>query len=280
MRYFKQGLTFILLSFCLISLSQATPSSDAPQTPEKLIINGNFNVRSPVSATTFQVPVLLVQNTINAGNEVITKNLAANNGTADKIVTSTIKAKDDTLVITADLSISNSIQANTVEAPSFILNGEIQWYMLKYDDFETKESTKGWSVNETSQCEGMIASNNFLGGHCKTSSQPISKVFEDLPEHTHIKIQARYHMFDNWEGEYGYMKADDQLAWTQTGKTPSHAAAFNICGGNTADPKYNSFIEVIIPHTQDTLFLEFGSSLTKDPCDASYGIDDVMIFAK
>jgi len=51
--------------------------------------------------------------------------------------------------------------------------------------------------------------NYFLGGHCKLSSDELSKTFENLPKHEHVRIVATYHMFDNWQGEYAYMKLND-----------------------------------------------------------------------
>jgi len=64
------------------------------------------------------------------------------------------------------------------------------------------------------------------------------------------------------------------------GKTPSSDSAFNFGGEAIPDPKYNAFVEGTLSHQSDSITLEFGSSLKKDPCHASYGIDDVMIFVK
>jgi len=87
-------------------------------------------------------------------------------------------------------------------------------------------------------------------------------------------------MFDNWNGEYGYLKADDSTVWVLNGKTPSHTSAINFGGESTPDPKYNALIDVVLSHDSNLIRLEFGSSLTLDPCTASYGIDDVIIFIK
>ena len=38
----------------------------------------------------------------------------------------------------------------------------------------------------------------------------VTKKFKDLPAHTEVRITAHYHAFDNWQGEYGYMKVDNK----------------------------------------------------------------------
>jgi len=87
-------------------------------------------------------------------------------------------------------------------------------------------------------------------------------------------------MFDKWNGEYGYLKADDNLVWVLNGKAPSSPSAIDFGGDSTPDPKYNALIDVTMAHQSSTISLEFGSSLKSDPCVASYGIDDVIIFVK
>jgi len=108
----------------------------------------------------------------------------------------------------------------------------------------------------------------------------LEKTFEALPGHQDVRIQAKYHMFDNWNGEYGYLKVDNNIVWTLNGKTPTHENAFNFGGLATADPKYNALIDVTLSHSGKSVKLEFGSSLNQEPCEASYGIDDVVIFVK
>ncbi len=42
----------------------------------------------------------------------------------------------------------------------------------------------------------------------------------------------------------------------------------------------NSHINVSFPHFGNKALLTFGTTLNKQPCEASYGIDDVMIYIK
>jgi len=87
-------------------------------------------------------------------------------------------------------------------------------------------------------------------------------------------------MFDSWNGEHGFLRVDNEEVWKLNGKTPSNKNAMNFGGSETPDPRYNSLIDVTFAHTDDTVNLEFGSSLIQNPCKASYGIDDVQILVK
>ena len=101
--------------------------------------------------------------------------------------------------------------------------------------------------------------NYFLGGHCNLAADEISKMFINLPTHEKIRIQATFHMFDNWQGEYGFMKIDNQrglfflslfifclnynfLVWKQNGFAPT-LKTMNLCGNlDYDDPHMNLFI--------------------------------------
>ena len=39
-------------------------------------------------------------------------------------------------------------------------------------------------------------------------------------------------------------------------------------------------IDTVVPHLNSNVTITFGSTLKSDPCDASFGIDDVMIYVK
>jgi hypothetical protein len=111
-----------------------------------------------------------------------------------------------------------------VSVTSFIQNDVRQWAMVHHEDFE--EEVKGWSNNAVSSCDGV---DHHLGGHCNEIDGEvrilgelhqkkdhthicllrlfqIKKTFNGLGQHTYLRIQARYHFLDSWEGETAFAK--------------------------------------------------------------------------
>ena len=121
--------------------------------------------------------------------------------------------------------------------------------------------------------------NLFIGGYCLLSKEEVSKNFFIGYSHELIRVKASYHMFDNWNGEMGYMKINDQIVWAKEGKS-NEKNGINICGGDYNEPYFNLVIDVTIPHNESDVTITFGSTLDKDPCDASYGFQDVMLYIK
>jgi len=121
--------------------------------------------------------------------------------------------------------------------------------------------------------------NLFIGGYCLLSKEEVSKKFFIGYSHESIRVKASYHMFDNWNGEMGYMKINEQIVWAKEGKS-NEKNGINICGGDYNDPYFNLVIDVTIPHNESDVTITFGSTLDKDPCDASYGFQDVMLYIK
>ncbi len=54
----------------------------------------------------------------------------------------------------------------------------------------------------------------------------------------------------------------------------------DICGRSESDPKFSIPIDFTLPHTATNIKLTFGTTLKKEACDASFGVDDVMIYIK
>ena len=77
----------------------------------------------------------------------------------------------------------------------------------------------------------------------------------------------------------GYMKINEQIVWAKEGKS-NEKNGINICCGDYNDPYFNLVIDVTIPHNESDVTITFGSTLDKDPCDASYGFQDVMLYIK
>lgn len=106
------------------------------------------------------------------------------------------------------------------------------------------------------------------------------KVFENLPEHKKVKVVATAHLFDNWEGESLKMLIESEKVWSKKTTAKKNSKAPDMCGDSAyGDPDMNLKIEKEIKHTGNNLVLEFDTNMkNKDPCKASYAIDDIMIY--
>lgn len=55
-----------------------------------------------------------------------------------------------------------------------------------------------------------------LGGHCQTAGTTVRRRFDNLPAHSHLRLRARYHFIDSWEGETAFLQIDgDGGRWTR-----------------------------------------------------------------
>lgn len=99
-----------------------------------------------------------------------------------------------------------------------------------------------------------------------------------------IKITFNFHFFGEWKGETAYAKASNEYIWTESYNwcnkvLPWACKEYGILGCGTDTPvKMGRQVSYIGKHHADTLPLEFGTTLATDPCEASYGIDDVTIY--
>mmetsp|Transcript_31166 Transcript_31166/g.28351 ORF Transcript_31166/g.28351 Transcript_31166/m.28351 type:complete len:203 (+) Transcript_31166:244-852(+) len=190
----------------------------------------------------------------------------------------TITALDQNLDIEADVILS-TLDLGTLSGSGLSSGTESLFQLESMDTFDNDDHE--WD-NKISTCSNsFIQSSSFLGGPCKTSDTEVSKNFDNLPIHSHIRVKANYHMFDEWNGEYGYMKVNDEMVWTKIAESPKHTEkSVNICGSKASDPAFNMLVDVIVPHHGESVKVSFGSSLKTDSCKASYGVDNVMLFVK
>ncbi len=123
----------------------------------------------------------------------------------------------------------------------------------------------------------------FLVGSTCSSSGRLSKTFEDLPPHSHLKVRARVHFIDAWKGESVYLQTSGgSIVWMDSAVSPSLEAiskgkALNVCGGESPDARLSVHVEVTLSHVDPTFELTFASTLGDGNCDASFGVDDVVI---
>lgn len=214
---------------------------------------------------------------ITVTHAVRTEFLKADGAKASVVETSTLSSPNNNLIVTGTLALSNAgmatsfLEADTIQTNNLIQHGQKQWSMVAHEDFE--QTPQGWSFLETSSVGG----NKFLGGHCKTAGTTVTKKFSNLPEHTSLRVSARYHFIDSWEGESSFLKVDDKYAWMDSNDVRNAPQGINIAGNESPERKFGTPVDVIVPHTASSVLLAFGSNLDQDACDESFGIDDVSV---
>ena len=133
-----------------------------------------------------------------------------------------------------------------------------------------------------------------------------SKEYKISQQHQFVRIEARVHYFDKWQGELLVLEADGQPVWTGAHHyCPSkcileswlrlaqadhcrslHTEIFasyschgvSVCGDDAVSDLLSRHVEVLIPHTTESIKLTFRSTLGKrEIYEATWGIDDVMI---
>jgi len=167
-------------------------------------------------------------------------------------------------------------------AGGFALRGVQQWQLANIEDFSREAA--GWSVAQVSTCGGV----HMLGGYCHFSRTQVNKTFTGLPPHRQIRIVASYHFIDSWLGESGYMKLsigqDNGLVtvWSEQHAQKKSKNGISLCGQEeTPEGKFSVPIDVVVPHTQDALMVEFGSTMDdSDPCDESWGISGLEVYVR
>merc|ERR1712076_120687 len=143
----------------------------------------------------------------------------------------------------------------TTKVSSFIQNDVVQWALKHHDDFEGE--VKGWDTTETSSCDGF---DKHLGSHSA------------------LRLQAQYHFLDSWENERAWAKINGKTVWTDFNDIRGlHPNALNLCGGESPEGKFAVPIDVVIPHVDGTVEVEFGADLDEHEFDESFGVDDVSI---
>jgi len=261
------------------SQAKAEETKDKEKPKKQMKINSDFIVTGGITANKFYAESAKISGTTEIGHVLKASSIQTNKITSKSVVTDKIISNTGVLTIEADLIINNDVMADTVSmrGTSFVLEGVKQWGLVHHDDFESEKSLQGWSDKRTSKCQH--GGNTFLGGHCNFSYNEVTKVFKNLPPHDKLKINAAFHMLDSWDGEYAYMKLDDVKVWTKRGQH-SPDKGINICGGDFNDPAFNIAIDVSVPHNKPEIKITFGSTLDEEPCNESFGVDDVMIYVR
>ncbi|GFE54248.1 hypothetical protein BaOVIS_016520 [Babesia ovis] len=189
-----------------------------------------------------------------------------------------LKLTPDTLDILAKFKFDGTI------AVQGVTSGDVkQWVLWEQDLFEAKKSDV-WMPGDTSTCGR--SGDYFLGGPCKLSKGRVNRFYLKLPPHSEIRVTGRVHFFDQWEGESLNIKADGATVWSQShnwcpsvSNTECIKYGIDSCGQEYPD-RLSVHYDISLPHKSDTLALEFNSTLEAEPCQASWGIDDVALFLR
>lgn len=191
----------------------------------------------------------------------------------------------DVLSVNADGDVvarTKLLAAGALSADSgFVVDTVPQWSLWKSEDFAG--AVEGWSMSDVTRCGGVT----MLGGFEKTSKTTVSKTFKGLPAHSRVRIVANYHFIDLWQGEVGFMQTSSgaegkmEYAWTDRYELPDAKGVVNVCGHDDyAEGHFSVPIDVTIVHTGDELTVSFGSTLTADPAQSSFGISGLNIYVR
>jgi hypothetical protein len=201
------------------------------------------------------------------------ESIEVNKATVNTVETVAVASPSGTVHVNGELSLGAVSTNGTVSASSFIQEDVVQWALKFHEDFEGE--VQGWSSKSKGSCDG---NDHHLAGHCNNVEGEVKKTFSGLGEHKFVRLQARYHFLDSWEGEQAFAKIGDRTVWTEVNDVRGmHPKALNACGGDHPDLKMSVPIDVVVPHTGSDISVSFGANLDEHPCNESFGVDDVMI---
>jgi hypothetical protein len=164
----------------------------------------------------------------------------------------------------ADLYVHNlNVEKN------LMVGGISQWRLVRADVFTDSTVPTAWTFQDKLICRS-------LSMLTSSKSKPISFTYTNLPAHTQIRLEVVAHFVDDWQGETGYMKIDNEYVWTHSNQGPL-VNPINLCGS----PLYgeNAFsvpIDLAVWNPSPTMKVEFGSNLD-DGVSAYFGISSISL---
>lgn len=180
------------------------------------------------------------------------------------------------------MQLETLVANSSASLDSLSAGGKGQWTLWDLDSFDATDSNK-WSINDHSFCGASMDS--FLGGHCRFGATTTRRTYSNLPAHSKVKVTARVHYFDQWNGETVSMSLDDKPMWSQSHEwCPQFLTwmcrkyGLDSCGRDEPD-RLSVKAEAILAHAGPNLAVTFASTLGQsvDPCYTSWGVDDVAV---
>ena len=104
--------------------------------------------------------------------------------------------------------------------------------------------------------------NLFMGGHCKAAGRELRKIYRGLPPHRQLRLVAKYHFIDGWEGEAGFATVAGRYVWTDHHRAPAKGTAaarggISLCGDDQVpEQRLNVPIDASVPHSANEVEVE------------------------
>lgn len=265
----------VVVVLCLALAAMASAQQQMDRTQGNVTILGDITVAGALRTGAIRSQSLTIDGAISVANGVSAESLTVNHASLTVLTSPKIASPTGVVTIIGNVAASGDISSNgTISASSFIQNDVRQWAVTHHDDFE--QNADGWSTKDVSSCDGV---DHHLAGHCNNvKGGEVRKTFTGLPEHQFLRLQARYHFLDSWEGETAFAKIGDKVVWTDVNDIRGlHPDTKSVCGGDHPDSRMSVPIDVTIRHTGNAVDVSFGSTLDEHPCNESFGIDDVIV---
>ena len=218
-----------------------------------------------------------------------------------QVVTPLIRSPRDSanrdVVLKGYIKVTGTVEYKAKERSyheSFLERSEISrspkeriWRVGSDDDFDNG-ATEGWHLSKGIATSSSLVSdcgdrNFFLGGHCVSSGHEISKRITLPVPHAQIHLKAIFHFLDSWNGQYAYAKIDDEYVWMDSHMSLKQQEFMptSFCGNPSySDTKFGAKVDVYVPHDKSEVTITFGSTLDVDPCEGSWGVDDVSVYVR
>lgn len=200
---------------------------------------------------------------------------------------------------------------NLASGKSVSYNGDLDWRLVEYDDFNTDTegwySAKNWNENEGRTLERVTLNTPFSKGfmirqnsNADVSNAPVLKKEFNLTgiPHSKVKVVFTYHFFDSWDYKNGrdefafgafYLPGTTpnatngifQVGWRAPGPTAEFGAHFSSAGyNNIVGADFNLRGSMIAEGTLGKFWVVFGSNLNEAVSNESYAISNIEIWVK